>query len=83
MRYLLALVLATSLASAGECWLFLKDGSVGLADPAQAPITLTLPDGSTKRVSKANILFQRTREQVDQGVQTIVSDPWTPYSIGL
>jgi hypothetical protein len=70
----MALLLVAAPARAADVWVFAKDGSVGLGDPARESLTLALADGSTKTLAKDDIAFQRTREQVDRGVAAMVLD---------
>jgi HEAT repeat protein len=74
MRYLIGLLFTVQLAYSAEAWLFLKDGSVVLGDPLAETISVTAPDGSVIKVPKADVRFQRTREQVDQAVTSMVAD---------
>lgn len=75
MRILAAVLslLSFSLFSA-DVWIFLKDGRVGLGDPAKSPIQVALPNGFSIDVTSEQIHSQRTREQTDQAVDGMVQD---------
>jgi len=66
-------LLATHL-SAGDVWIFLKDGRIGLGDPAKSPLQITLSDGSKLDITADRIHSQRTREQADQAIDGIMQD---------
>jgi hypothetical protein len=74
LRWLIALILLTRLASAGDVWIFLKDGRAGTGDPSADPISLQLADKSTVQVARDTIAFQRTREQITAGVTAMFKD---------
>jgi len=69
-----SIVLLASLAQAGDVWLFLKDGRAGVGDPSREPVRIAFADGIAATITKDFIQFQRTQEQVDQGVQAIFQE---------
>ncbi len=74
MRYYLILIaLSLSLQThASDVWLFLKDGRVGLGDPAA--LTGTLADGTALTFTKDDIQSQRTVVEMDQAVDAMLAD---------
>ncbi|MBI3829011.1 MAG: hypothetical protein HY291_05825 [Planctomycetes bacterium] len=74
MRCWIGMLLVLPWAHCAEEWVFLKDGSVGLSDGSTNPVTATFTNQTKATVKPEDILFRRTRGQVDQAVSKIVAD---------
>lgn len=78
MLVLLSALLSPALSSgsvwAGDVWIFLKDGRIGLGDPAKSPLQITLADGTKLDIASDLIHSQRTREQANQAIDGMMQD---------
>lgn len=70
---ILCLLISGASASAGDVWLFLKDGRVCLADSITAT-SAVLSDGKPIVLTADQVQGHRTREQVDQAVDAMLAE---------
>jgi hypothetical protein len=73
LRHVCIILLSAVSASAGDMWLFLKDGRVCLADTVDAT-SAALSDGKQISLTADQIQGHRTRQQVDQAVDAMLVD---------
>lgn len=71
---LLILSVISAASFAGEVWIFLKDGRVGLGDAEATPIKVRLPDGALFETTKDQIQGQRTRAEADAAVDAMMQE---------
>jgi len=70
---LLGTLLSPTLLSA-DVWLFLKDGRIGLGDPAKSPVQLALTDGTSAEITVDQIHSKRTQEETNTAIDGMMQD---------
>ena len=74
LRVCLLLFALPGVLRAEEVWVFLDDGRAGKADTSRDPVLVRLPDQSTVSVQKKFLLFQRTQQQINDGVAAMIAE---------